>query len=384
MPLRTCFCVAATLAALVSWQPRLADGQTADITGPYAEQRKQYRESVLQYPLIKQRKLDEVFHLHLEGSALSLDPRLDPDREYVQRRAAFEGMGEQAVILCWLISQDLGQVQFELNVDDYSDASSFGRLHVLARPDNTELGKELEHVELEKTWQTPNGFRRVFFTQVNSVATLLVFANDQGPNGFVNLNIHEKDFSTLRRLHHEETERWLRPILRELHQESAFAADPAVAWQVLADQWPVDGKFRDDVAQQLKALDADDFRVRQKASNALEKLGRDGAVYLMKMDRHGLSLEQNLRIDEVISRFKPLTEAEARPLRDDPNFLLDCLYGDDAVARKLSLDRLTELLHRKIDFDLDAIDDAKVDDVNALRDKLFPDGKSSASAPPAR
>lgn len=366
------FVTSLALAVCMTAGLSAALGQEADQKGFFAAQRKQYRESVQSYPLIKQHRIDEVFRLHMDGDSLAADTSLEPDREYQQRRAELEGLSEPAVILCWLISQDLGQIQFELNVDDYSDPMAFGRLHVMARPNNNETGKQLENIEIEKIWQTPSGFRRVFFTQVNDGARMVIFANDGGPDGFININLAEKDFSTLRRLHHAETERWLRPILRELHQESAFAADPAAAWQILLDDWPANDSLSATVSEKIRALDADNFHVRQKAANDLEKLGRDGAQALLKLDRSGLTSEQNLRIDEVIARFKPLTDAEAKRLAADPGFLLDCLYGDDAIVRKLALARLSRLTKRKIDFDLNAEEDKRVLAVNQLRDEILP------------
>jgi len=364
---------AALTAASASFAQSPPDRKTL-----FEQQRKQYREGVLQYPLLKQKKIDEVFHLKIDDGQLTIEPLLDADREYQQRRAELDGLSEPAVILCWLISQDLGQVQFELNVDDYSDPAAFGRLHLLGRPSNTSTGTVLENVDIEKIWQTPTGFRRVFFTQANGSARLVIFANDGGPNGFINLNLSEKDFATLRRNHHAETERWLRPILRELHQEAAFAADPATAWQVLAEDWPADPKYAGMVSEKIGGLDEDNFRIRRQTSNALQKLGREGALVMLKMDRSSLSVEQNLRLNEVIARFKPLTDAESRRLCKDPSFLLDCLYGDDPTARKLALDRLRALSGQPIEFDLSAKEDARITAVNALREKFFPPTKPGA------
>ncbi|HET6250839.1 MAG TPA: hypothetical protein VFE47_24325 [Tepidisphaeraceae bacterium] len=357
----------------------LARAQAVEHKGFFEPQRKQYLDGVAQYPLLKQHKIDEVFRIHVEGGGLALETQLDGDHEYTQHRAEFEGMSEPAVIVCYFVSQDLGQIQFELNVDDYSDPLSFGRLHFLARPVMKDKpDAETQNIDIEKIWQTPNGFRRVFFNQTADSCRLVIFANDGGANGFLNTNLGEKDFATLRRNHPAETEKWLRPILRELHQESAFAADPSAAWQVLAADWPADEKMQSAIADKIKALDSDDFRVRWAASDALQKLGRDGALAMLKMDRSKLTLEQNLRLDEVVSRFKPLSDAEAKRLGSDASFLLDCLYGDDPIARKLALTRLTAIAGKPIDFDLNSPEPARTIAVNALRAKFF-----AKSAPPA-
>jgi hypothetical protein len=261
-----------------------------------------------------------------------------------------------------------------LNVNDYADPTSFGRLHLLARPivKDKDKGAETQSIDIEKTWSNAKGSRRVFLTQTPGSAHLLITTNDGGPNDAVVEDVEEKSFAQLRKTHHDSVEKWLRPVLRELHQESALAADPAVAWQVLAPQWPADSKYVAAVSPKIKALDDDNFRVRRQTADAIAKLGRGAALVLLKMNRSGLSLEQNLRIDEVIARFKPLSDADAQALGNDPNFLLDCLYGDDATARKLALDRLQAIAHKPIAFEVNASEEVRVNCVNAIRQQFFP------------
>jgi hypothetical protein len=349
----------------------VAFSQNADRKGFFDQQRKAYREGNLQYPLMKQNRIDEVFRIRVDAGEMLIEPLLEPDREYVLRRAILDGLTEPAVILCHFTSQDLGQVEFELDVDDYSDPLTVGRLHIQGRPGGNDTGKQLEAIDITKSWQTPVGLRRVFFNQNANSASMQIYANDGG-NGHMDQRFVEKDFATLRRRHHAETEQWLRPILRELHQEAVFGADPATAWQVLAPQWPVDLKMKDAIGGKIAALDNDDFRVRRRTADDLERLGRNAALVMMKMDRTGLSDEQNLRLDEVISRFKPVADSEARRLRDDPNFLLDCLYGEDPTARGLALDRLRAVTNKPLEFDLNASEDDRVKAVNAMRARLIP------------
>lgn len=251
-----------------------AFGQAVDRKAILAQQRQQYRQGVAQYPLMKQHSVDDVFHLRMSGNSLTVESPIEPDHDSTQHRADLAGFSEPAVIICKFISQDLGQVQIEINVDDYSDPLCFGRLHLQARPNGTETGKELEDVEIEKTWQNPTGFRRVFFTQVSTEVRMNVYCND-GP-AVVNFTVVAKDFATMRRTHAAETERWLRPVLHELHQEAAFAAEPTAAWQVLAPDWPIDLHLKPAIDERIPLLDSDDFRVRLRGADELERLGRDG------------------------------------------------------------------------------------------------------------
>jgi hypothetical protein len=371
MTLRTF--IAASSVCILAGASLAAAQATLPDNSHYSREKKLYRESVLQYPLLKQHKIDEVLRIHLDDGQLVVEPVLEADREYQERRAELEGLAEPAKILCWLLSQDLGQVQFELSVENYTDPLVMGRLHLQARPAPNDTSKLLARLDIEKIWDTPTGHRRVFFTQADNSAELIISGEENGA-GQTDRTLTERDFATLRQKHHADTERWLRPILRELHQESVFAADPAAAWQVLASDWPLDEKMRPAIAAQLSSLDDDDFRVRLRAADELEKLGRDGALVIMRMDRAALSPEQSLRLDEVVSRFEPLTWTTALRLRNNPGFLLDCLYGDDAIARKLALNRLREMTGKPIPFDLNGPPDARVIAVNALREKLLGEG----------
>jgi hypothetical protein len=263
-------------------------------------------------------------------------------------------------------------VEFDLNVADYTDPQIAGRLHIVGRPGGNDGGKDLDTIDIQKNWQTPTGFRRIFYNQSAGMVRMQIFANDNGPDGFVNKNFIEKDFVTMRQRHHAETEQWLRPVFRELHQEAVFGADPAMAWQVLAPQWPIDSKMKGAVESKLAGLDADDFRVRRRTADELEHLGRDAALVMMKIDRKGLSDEQNLRVDEVIGRFKSIPDAEARRLASDANFLIDCLYTEDPIARRLALERLRGVTNKPLDFDMTAPEDDRIKAVNALRDVLIP------------
>lgn len=357
------------LAAIAIFSPLL---HADDPPTLFAQQRRQYREEVIQYPLIKPQKISEVFRLRLDGSQLALDPILEPDHDYTQRRAELSSFSEPATVLCWYLSQDLGQVQFEFNVDDYSGPTAFGRLHVLARPNTDETTKDLKHIEIRKTWQSRTGFRQIYFSQVNTNVHLVQAVDDNDPQSPPSIDIGAKDFASLRREHPSETDMLLRPILHELHQESALAADPEIAWQVFLREWPSDPRLQPRINAQLRGLDSDDFHVRRKAAAALQQLGREGATLILKMDRGALSLEQNALLDDIVARFKPVSDAAAARLADDPNFLLDCLYGDDVTARILALARLKKVTGQAIDIDLNGPPELRVDQIGEVRRHLAP------------
>ena len=66
-----------------------------------------------------------------------------------------------------------------------------------------------------------------------------------------------------------------------------------MAWQVLSDLVPVDPDLAKRVDDLVKQLDAELLTQRESASAELRKLGRPGALALLKVSRQGLSQEQN-------------------------------------------------------------------------------------------
>lgn len=330
----------------------------------FAQQRKRYNESIRQFPLLKSKHtIDQIFTMRLDGPDLTLQPHVDPDREYQQHRAMLDGLADPAVILCWLTSPDLGEVQFEFTVDDYSQPGVYGHLHIQSRPNG---------IEIQKTWQSRTGFERLMFDQTHGSVRMNIAASDSTPNGFTSINVSDTSFLSLRTNHPAEVERWLRPIFREVRQEAVFAADPNAAWQVLADDWPADFKLLPEITRHLSELNDDNFRVRRAGSVALAKLGRDAALVMLKMNRRGLSPEQNLRLDATIGRYQPLSVPETARLHNNPQFLLDCLYCEDPMARKLALARLRKVVDEPITFDPNAPEDQRAAAITELRDQLFP------------
>ena len=153
-----------------------SESPVLDDTRFYEQPRKLYREGVLQYPLLKQHKLDEVFRIRIDDGQLIVEPVLEADREYQQRRAELEGLSEPAVILCWLISQDLGQVQFELEPGQFFGSAGMGPIFT-CRPVPVPMKRAScwARLDIEKIWETPTARpHRVFFTQADNSAQLVI------------------------------------------------------------------------------------------------------------------------------------------------------------------------------------------------------------------
>lgn len=340
----------------------LAHGAFCADRGQVLEQQKrQAIEAMRKKPLLDKTRIEEIFSVRREGTDLVVHTFVTPTKGYIEQRAELHGIPFPATVQCRELSRDIPQVHFEFDIESWPKPLLHGLLHFQSQPGS---------LQMENHCDSPEGESIVTFSQDGMRVELKVFASDAASRSS-SVRMQADTFLELRRQHPLEVETYLRPIFREIRQEAALAPEPHEAWQVLADDWPVDGSFKGKVEKYLNDLDSNDFRVRSAAAGQLFRLGRGAAVYLIHMDRKSLSPEQILRIDEVIARYKPLPEARAAKLHDDLHFLVDCLDCDDAVVRKLALARLQKLTGKELEFDVDAKIDARVALTNDLRDELF-------------
>jgi hypothetical protein len=125
------------------------------------------------------------------------------------------------------------------------------------------------------------------------------------------------------------------------------------------------------VATVLPGLDDADFRRRERAVAELVQLDRAGAAVLRKLNRTGLTAEQNRLVDLTLAPYDQLPPKEANRLRGDKNFLLDCLYSEDAMIRKAAVEQLRKTTARnELAFDADAAAAERFSAVRELRQQL--------------
>jgi hypothetical protein len=366
-----CRAIACLLSAASALLPRIAAGQAQPEQlrlreQMLARQREQYDRSIRSLLPLGQRQMSQVMNLRVDDGRLVLHTSLRPWPNFSRRRADVNGFRSAAsVAYTQFLPDSAAARQFEFNLDDYPDADTFTRLHVVWRP--------VGELSVERTEQSSRGFARVMFVQGPKQAQLLVFSNREplSPGGR-NVNVSERDFMTLRRKHQAQTEQWLRPLFRQLKQDEAFAPDINTAWQVLADRWPVEGKVSQAVQRLLPDLGSESSHVRNRSANELARLGRDGATALLRTDRTRLTLEQTVRVDEVLSRFRRMPDADAARLRDDPDFLLDCMYCDDMMVRRLASDCLADEIGHAPQINPDADPDERAVAIQHLRAVLHP------------
>ena len=326
-----------------------------------AQQKQQALDAIKAKPLLEQKQIEDVFEIGRDGDDLVLRTLIPPLRYYEDRRAELAGLPFPAVILCREESHDLNQVEFEFTLDDWSDPLVHGQLHILSRP---------SELHIEKQWNTPSGQHGVLFAQMDGVVTLSL-RSDEGKEGMPVMNVAEPSFAVFARKHWELLQTYVGPILREVHQDAALAPEPAAAWQILADDWPLDPSLRQTVLSQVPELGADDFRARARAAQALQKIGKPAALYLLHLDRQKLSPEQREQVDAVISRFNVFPNDVAGRLHDDPQFLADCLYVEDPGTCKLALARLGKITGQTINFDVHLSGAERGKAVRELREKVL-------------
>jgi len=135
---------------------------------------------------------------------------------------------------------------------------------------------------------------------------------------------------------------------------------------------PEDPQVTQQVERIVAQLDSDDVHERDAAAARLAELSDPAAVSLMHIDRSGWSPEQSSRIDGFLSSYRLVSDEDAHRLRDDLNFLLDCLYDTDDFTVHCSLKRLGEITGKPLAFDPSLRDEARRNAVNALREQLAP------------
>ena len=185
---------------------------------------------------------------------------------------------------------------------------------------------------LDKMDQRFDGTTRVRLIQGDRQVHLAVFDRDRRAT----LRSLPMTSRALRREYPPEVDEFVRPLLREIRQEAAFAPDPATAWQVLADKWPFDESLLGRMRRNYPRLESEDFRQREAAAGRLLRLGRDALLAIRRMDRAPLPPNKTPVSTRWPTTTSPCPAAAPTVLRGDVAFLLDCLYADEAIARRLA------------------------------------------------
>lgn len=228
--------------------------------------------------------------------------------------------------------------------------------------------------------QLPDGYCNVTLRQgevdtdqwppSRSTLQFTVQAADRAAGTQINIQHSEPDFLLLRREHPADVDQYLRPVLRELGLESVMAADPMVAWRVFVEDLRPEPAMSDRVRAILPALDSDSFLEQQRAIDQLSALGLPMAIAVAHMDRSKLSAQQNVLLDAALLHFQPTRISGLQRLKNDVDFLLDCLYLDDASLRSAALEQLRKVSGKEIRVDLKGRFAERCKQIDALRQSL--------------
>lgn len=198
--------------------------------------------------------------------------------------------------------------------------------------------------------------------------------------GEVAENVDGDDFAALRREHPRPFYKYLFPALRELGAEGVVTVDPWVARQALADPVPAD-RLPGVVAGLVRRLGDPSPKARERASLDLAALGPEGMSALQAVDRDGLSPQQSTAVDVLLKQHEPAPRVDTDRLREDVDFLCDCLYSPDRDVAAGALRRLGELAGRRVAVDPSATPAERFRQVEALRGDVAPVPPGPATKP---
>lgn len=205
---------------------------------------------------------------------------------------------------------------------------------------------------------------------------------DTGESGGKATPYAAADFPEFIRRYPTETSRYLRPIIEAYGpQPKLFMVDDALAASVFPEAFKVDDATRDRVISLVKQLDADSFRQRQDAGDALQKMGTPAATVLATLDRNTLTPEQAARIEAILASAQPTFKFDARKLREDKSFLLDCLMSDNRSIRVAALAALNKAIGAPVAFADTPDAESRIREVYKLREKLLPAAATTQPLP---
>lgn len=189
----------------------------------------------------------------------------------------------------------------------------------------------------------------------------------------LNLKLEASSFMLMRIVHLAETDRYLRPILRDLHQERSLLGIPdSLAWVALGPAGPTDPAMIERIKPLVARLDADDYKQRTQAKKELTDLGRPAALALASLDRDKLSLQQRTEIANLLEQSLPVPEEELRGLGTNPSFVLDMLYTQDKALESAAKERLAKLTGKSITLPPTTSPSDRDAAIARLRDQLLP------------
>jgi hypothetical protein len=351
------------------------DDQQDQMRQMYKQQKAQQETYINRLDLIPGKKrIAELIAIGIEDGKLVIKSPLFTDdaankMKNRQMRADVEGFPGFCTIMVQPIGN--GAYYFTFNNVDYPELLGQSNVSVSMQQGYLQISRNFNSRTKSANINLVQTSGRAIYGQPDGVQ-LNVYAGDNAGRMNVSVNLQAADFVSLRRKYPREVNEHLRPMLRDLKLENVFAVDPTTAWQVFNDEWKGNAAVAAQVKSLLDGLERDAYADRERARQAIRKLGPDAALEIYRMDRADLSPEQNCQLDAVVAAHVSMSRAEAAKMADDVDFLLDCLYSDDATIRAVSLKHLERVTRKNLGFDPAEEYNARVVRVEALRAELSP------------
>lgn len=347
-----------TTERVVSLLEAKADGQTKSFT------------EVAGLAVIESRRIDDVVKLSLKNKDLVLETTVTRTDDSVVRIPGIQGLSKVRVVGEEdASSHQFVMTQFYFENRDYSVSDAIamhtsvsfavGNLQVVQARETISDDADMVQLIQDRSPVRAEGERNI---------TLHVQRTAEPP---VNLHLTADNIVELRRKYPAEVAKYVDPMFRALHQEGLLArVDPRLAWQVFASAFEPTDELRAKVKSLIAQLDAGSFPQREAASRQLAEVGQPAALLLMRQDRKGLGDEQVSRIDAFLAGFRPVSDPEAERLRQDRDFLLDCLYSEEEPLRRHALAELRKVTGREIRFDVAADPEQRLAAIAKLREQV--------------
>lgn len=312
--------------------------------------------------------LDQIIHFRISGDSLVVDSPMFR-RKTINARIPLKGTPDIATVRISYIRNIPGAHLVNFDVYDFSDPALIDRhLQVLSVRWILEVAEDKDFVDRSESVSLTETLDPGAAAPV-TLRVMITPYSDQLTS--VNVPYTGESLWGLRCAHPAEVERFMRPMFRDFNQEAAaFAVDDKIAWQVLGDTWVAPQKVVDEVHSILNAFNSDDYTAREAAQKQLEDMGEPGALYLLSTSLTDQTPEQQARVEKFLAPYHLLTDAQVTTFRHDVNFLIDCLYSDDADLRKSALDHLSSAIGSPIQFDPGKSVADRIQNVRRLRDKL--------------
>jgi hypothetical protein len=313
-------------------------------------------------------RLEDLMRLRVEGRFLSLSTPLATIPNEQPRRVSIDNLPGFTFI-------NVHRDPSTGSLDRYSlSAADFPREKITTTISVSYQGGSLT---ITRSTRSADAMHQVIFMQQrglqssggDAVELFIVSSSDYQPQ---QLTFTSPDFLSFLRDHPEQTDVYVRPMLRQLQAEPLLCPDPSVAWQVFSDLRKPDPVMARRIDELLPALNDPDYHVRNQTLIRLKQFGRDAVDVIENMDRSRLTPEQNVRLDRFLLQYEQLSSKEVGRLRADPTFLLDCLYSDDVSVRQAAVDRLRTTFRPDLEFDVNASTEARAGAVATLRQQLTP------------